>query len=164
MTNPESAPVENPLDNAKKAPTPVPVGPDGMNDYIRRPKAEIQGESKSFLAKLRSDIDGLLHPKQSVTSTPNFGTPVNAPGEVGVSANNVAPGLPSGAGNVPPAGATVPEGRYNDVTSRPDIGAPVNAPGEIGVSANNVPPELPSGAGNVPPAGATVPAGRFPGF
>ena len=39
-TNPESRPAENPIDAAKKPPI-TPVGPDGMTDYIRRPKAEI---------------------------------------------------------------------------------------------------------------------------
>ena len=73
-----------------------------MTDYIRRPKAEIQGESKNFLAKLRAEVDKLIHPKQAVTSTPYAGAAVNAPNEVGVSANDGFGGLPDGAGNTPP--------------------------------------------------------------
>lgn len=91
---PESTPVNPP--DIKQTPASVPVGPDGMTDYIRRPKAEIQGESKNFLAKLRAEVDKLIHPAQKVTSTPDAGAPVNAPNEVGVSANNVPKGAPNG--------------------------------------------------------------------
>ena len=139
---PESTPVNPP--DIKQTPASVPVGPDGMTDYIRRPKAEIQGESKNFLAKLRAEVDKLIHPVQKVTSTPDIGAPVNAPNEVGVSANNGVGGLPDRfGGNTPPAGVTVPEGGFDDskfrkptVSSTPDAGAPVNAPNEVGVNSN----------------------------
>ncbi len=108
VNTPESAPVNPP--DIKQTPTSVPVVPDGMTDYIRRPKAaEIQSEAKDFLAKLRSEVDQLIHPKQKVTSTPYAGEPVNAPNEVGVSANDGAGGLPDRAGNTPQVGVKVPE-------------------------------------------------------
>lgn len=84
-----TVPTEIPVDT-KKMPTPVPVGPDGMTDYIRQPKAEIQSEAKDFLAKLRSDIDGLLHPQHEAISTPDVGSPVTATNEVGVKIYNVS--------------------------------------------------------------------------
>lgn len=88
--NPESTPTvptETSVDT-KNIPTIVSVDPeDGMTDFIRRPKAEIQGESKNFLAKLRAEVDKLIHPEQKVTSTPDASAPVTATSEVGVSAN-----------------------------------------------------------------------------
>ena len=107
-----TVPTETPVDT-KNIPTSVPVGPDGMTDYIRQPKAEIQGESKNFLAKLRAEVDKLIHPEQKVTSTPYAGEPVNAPNEVGVNANTTIsvtanPGNtiePNPSGNVTSPGA-----------------------------------------------------------
>jgi len=153
--NPESTPTvptETSVDT-KNIPTSVPVGPDGMTDYIRQPKAEIQGESKNFLAKLRAEVDKLIHPEQKVTSTPYAGEPVNAPNEVGVSANYpskiVLPYNDVKVWDIITDSygrsqlVSVPEGKFDDskfrkptVSSTPDAGAPVNAPNEVGVNTN----------------------------
>lgn len=107
-----TVPIETPVDT-KNIPTSVPVGPDGMTDYIRQPKAEIQWKAKDFLAKLRAEVDSLIHPQQKVTSIPDASAPVTATGEVGVNANTTIsatanPGNtiePNPSGNVTSPGA-----------------------------------------------------------
>lgn len=54
-----STPAEAPI-NVPQTPTTVPVGPDGMTEYIRRSSTEIQWESKELLAKLRAEVDELI--------------------------------------------------------------------------------------------------------
>lgn len=112
-----TVPTETPVDT-KNIPTSVPVGPDGMTDYIRQPKAEIQWKAKDFLAKLRAELDGLVHPQQKVTSTPDVGITVTATNEVGVNANttisvtanpgNTIEANPSGNVTSPGAAPTAP--------------------------------------------------------
>ena len=102
---PESTPVNPP--DIKQTPASIPVGPDGMTDYIRRP--EIQSETKDFLAKLRAEVNQLIHPEQKVTSTPDVGAPVTATNEVGVNINSYGE-TSFNPNNIVPPGVTVPEG------------------------------------------------------
>lgn len=109
MPNPKTP--EVPLIVPPQTPPAVPVAPDErMTDEIRKPTEEIQEESKGLLAKLRAEVDHLIHPQNNVTATPSTVAPIVVPSEIGIVANNVITGSPSETNNISNAETNLPEG------------------------------------------------------